>query len=147
MALGILQGKSLMMSLMKTRNKIGFKTPHWGTPSLSSVYVNSGLPVIQKLRDLLAHTAGFTTFLEFQAESIFPDLVACLFHVYPHCQSAVCPVSRHQSFGHCRSLGLQCCKKSAWSGMMMLSSSRCHTRQVYLILRSLPTQLVRLTER
>ena len=35
----------------------------------------------------MVHTTCCATFLEFQAEPIFPDLVIRLFHVYPHRQS------------------------------------------------------------
>ena len=51
------------------------------------MYVDSGLPVCQVLGDPLVHTSRYTTFLELQAELIFPDLGVHLFHVCPHRQS------------------------------------------------------------
>jgi hypothetical protein len=48
--------------------------------------VDSGLPIVQVLRDPLVHAAGHAALLEFQPQSILPDLVKGLFHVNPHRQ-------------------------------------------------------------
>ena len=52
-----------------------------------AVHVDSGFPICQVLGDPMVHTSLYTTFIEFQAEPIFPDLVIGLLHVYPHRQS------------------------------------------------------------
>ena len=85
-----LLGMSLTMSLMKTRNKVGMKTPPRGTPSFSVFFGykfhSRGLG-LSVLGDPLVHTPRYTIFLEFKSGPIFPDPVICLLHGYPHRQS------------------------------------------------------------
>ena len=101
------------MSFMKTRNKVGPRDTFMGDFSqcflvaLSSVYVDSGLPIYLVVGDPLVHVSCYITFLEFQADPFFPDLAIRLFHVYPHCQSVLLfPASHPRSSGQCSSPGL-----------------------------------------
>ena len=87
-----LRGRSLLVSFMKTRNKVGLKIPPVNScqrllVAVSSIYMDSDLPIYQILKVPLALTSCCTRFLEFRAEPISPDLLVCLFHVYPHHQN------------------------------------------------------------
>jgi len=109
MAPWTLCGISLTMSLRETRNRVGLRTPPWGTPSFSVFFRLYALSVVQVLWDPLIHSASPTTLLELPPEAILQDFVIRHLHVYLHRQCMLFVLEAILDLlGYvCRSLDLQ----------------------------------------